>query len=115
MSLSKIEVHLDDDNEFLIEEVCASRGMCVFFFFFWSIDRRDERNLLTAKIFFPLGLIRRGDEYKYTYIKEQITEWMKEKNFHVKQEKIPLRYNEIIIFGTKQSLYHRVNLCNFRI
>lgn len=34
MSLSKIEVHLDDDNEFLIEEMCASRGMCVFFFFF---------------------------------------------------------------------------------
>lgn len=113
MSLSKIEVHLDDDNEFLIEEV--RREECVYFFFFWSIDRRDERNLLTAKIFFPLGLIRRGDEYKYTYIKEQITEWMKEKNFHVKQEKIPLRYNEIIIFGTKQSLYHRVNLCNFRI
>lgn len=54
MSLSKIEVHLDDDNEFLIEEV--RREECVYFFFFWSIDRRDERNLLTAKIFFPPGI-----------------------------------------------------------
>lgn len=32
MSLSKIEVHLDDDNEFLIEEV--RREECVYFFFF---------------------------------------------------------------------------------
>lgn len=78
------------------------------------IDRRDERKFLKM-IFFSL-LIKRGTSYKYTYIiREQIAKWIKGKNFHVKQERIPLRYNEIIIFRTKQSLHHRVNLCNFRI